>query len=105
MRHASGRVERTSPKLIGLRDRSVDRRAPAEASSADERVAVAYAGPTIISVPADVISRLKAVLGEGDWSQDRDRIAPKLVEWRGRGERTTPLLGAAEGLPIPQYPG
>ncbi len=45
-----------------------------------------------ISVPADVISRLKAVLGEGGWSQDRDRIAPKLVEWRGRWEGTTPLL-------------
>jgi len=45
-----------------------------------------------ISVPADVISRLKAVLGEGGWSQDPQRIAPKLVEWRGRWEGTTPLL-------------
>jgi len=45
-----------------------------------------------ISVPADVISRLKAVLGEGGWSQDPDRIAPRLVEWRGRWEGTTPLL-------------
>ncbi len=45
-----------------------------------------------ISVPADVISRLKAVLGEGGWSQDPDRIAPKLVEWRGRWTGTTPLL-------------
>ena len=45
-----------------------------------------------IPVPADVVSRLKAVLGEGGWSQDPDRIAPKLVEWRGRWEGTTPLL-------------
>ena len=26
-------------------------------------------------VPADVLSRLKAVLGEGGWSQDPDRLA------------------------------
>lgn len=43
-------------------------------------------------VPADVVSRLKAVLGEGGWSQDRDVIAPKLVEWRGRWQGETPLL-------------
>ena len=35
-------------------------------------------------VPADVISRIKAVLGEGGWSEDPDRLAPKLVEWRDR---------------------
>src|SRR4051812_48736931 len=45
-----------------------------------------------VSVPADVISRLKAVLGEGGWSQDPDRLAPKLVEERGRWRGTTPLL-------------
>ena len=45
-----------------------------------------------VSVPADVISRLKAVLGEGGWSQDPERIAPKLVEWRGRWQGATPLL-------------
>ncbi len=43
-------------------------------------------------VPADVISRLKALLGEGGWSQDADRLAPKLVEWRDRWSGTTPLL-------------
>ena len=43
-------------------------------------------------VPADVISRIKAVLGEGGWSQDPDRLAPKLVEWRDRWSGTTPLL-------------
>ena len=45
-----------------------------------------------VSVPADVISRLKAVLGEGGWSQDPDRLAPKLVEERGRWKGATPLL-------------
>jgi FAD/FMN-containing dehydrogenase len=43
-------------------------------------------------VPADVLSRLKAVLGETGWSQDPDRLAPKLVEWRDRWSGTTPLL-------------
>jgi FAD/FMN-containing dehydrogenase len=43
-------------------------------------------------VPADVLSRLKAVLGEGGWSQDPDRLAPKLVEWRDRWSGTTPFL-------------
>jgi FAD/FMN-containing dehydrogenase len=45
-----------------------------------------------VSVPADVISRLKAVLGDDGWSQDADRLAPKLVEERGRWRGTTPLL-------------
>jgi FAD/FMN-containing dehydrogenase len=45
-----------------------------------------------LAVPADVISRLKAVLGDGGWSQDPDRLAPKLVEWRDRWSGTTPLL-------------
>ena len=39
-----------------------------------------------------VVSRLKAVLGEGGWSQDPDVIAPLLVEWRGRWQGETPLL-------------
>ena len=43
-------------------------------------------------VPADVISRLKAVLGDGGWSEDAERIAPKLVEWRDRWVGTTPFL-------------
>ena len=45
-----------------------------------------------LAVPADVISRLKAVLGDGGWSQDPERLAPKLVEWRDRWSGTTPLL-------------
>src|ERR1700710_118345 len=43
-------------------------------------------------VAADVLSRLKAVLGEGGWSQDPERLAPKLLEWRDRWTGTTPLL-------------
>ena len=43
-------------------------------------------------VPADILSRLKAVLGEGGWSVDPERLAPKLVEWRDRWSGTTPLL-------------
>ena len=46
----------------------------------------------IAPIPADVISRLKAALGEGGWSEDPDRIAPKLVEWRDRWTGTTPFL-------------
>jgi FAD/FMN-containing dehydrogenase len=43
-------------------------------------------------VPADVLSRLKAVLGEGGWSQDPERLAPKLIEWRDRWTGETPFL-------------
>ncbi len=43
-------------------------------------------------VPADVISSLKAVLGPGGWSEDAERIAPKLVEWRDRWVGQTPFL-------------
>lgn len=43
-------------------------------------------------VPADVLSRLKSVLGDGGWSEDPERLAPKLVEWRDRWRGTTPLL-------------
>src|ERR1700754_85409 len=43
-------------------------------------------------VSADVVSRLKSVLGEGGWSQDPMRLAPKLVEERGRWKGATPLL-------------
>jgi FAD/FMN-containing dehydrogenase len=43
-------------------------------------------------VPADILSRLKSVLGEGGWSDDPERLAPKLIEWRDRWSGTTPLL-------------
>jgi FAD/FMN-containing dehydrogenase len=44
------------------------------------------------AVPADILSRLKAVLGDGGWSQDPERLAPKLLEWRDRWTGTTPFL-------------
>ena len=43
-------------------------------------------------VPADILSRLKSVLGPGGWSQDPERLAPKLIEWRDRWTGETPLL-------------
>ena len=45
-----------------------------------------------IAVSADVISRLKSVLGPQGWSQDPDRLAPKLLEWRDRWSGDTPLM-------------
>ncbi len=39
-----------------------------------------------------MLERLKALVGEGGWSQDVDRLAPKLAEWRDRWSGTTPLL-------------
>jgi FAD/FMN-containing dehydrogenase len=52
------------------------------------------ASPRISDPPIKdgVLDRLKAVVGEGGWSQDADRLAPKLVEWRDRWSGTTPLL-------------
>lgn len=41
---------------------------------------------------AAVIERLKQALGEGGWSQDPGRLAPKLIEWRDRWSGTTPFL-------------
>jgi FAD/FMN-containing dehydrogenase len=43
-------------------------------------------------VPDLVIDALKAAVGERGWSQDPDRLAPKLVEWRDRWTGSTPLL-------------
>jgi FAD/FMN-containing dehydrogenase len=43
-------------------------------------------------VPEDVLNRLKAMLGPAGWSEDPDRLAPKLVEWRDRWRGHTPLL-------------
>ena len=43
-------------------------------------------------VSPDAIAQLKALLGPGGWSDDPDRLAPKLAEWRGRWTGVTPLL-------------
>lgn len=44
------------------------------------------------AVPEDVLTRLKDILGPSGWSDDPDRLAPKLVEWRDRWRGHTPLL-------------
>ena len=38
------------------------------------------------------LDRLKAALGPGGWSQEPERVEPKLHEWRGRWKGETPLL-------------
>ncbi len=40
----------------------------------------------------ETLDRLKAALGPDGWSDDPARIAPKLVEWRGRWRGESPLL-------------
>ncbi len=44
------------------------------------------------TLPADVLTRMKDILGPDGWSDDPERLAPKLVEWRDRWRGTTPLL-------------
>ncbi|WP_050808380.1 FAD-binding oxidoreductase [Asticcacaulis biprosthecium] len=44
------------------------------------------------AVAAEVIARIKAVVGEAGWSQDPSRVDPKLTEWRGKWKGHTPLL-------------
>ena len=39
-----------------------------------------------------VLEAIKAALGPSGWSDDLERLAPKLVEWRDRWRGTTPLL-------------
>jgi FAD/FMN-containing dehydrogenase len=43
-------------------------------------------------VDAQTLDRLKVALGPGGWSDDPQRIAPKLIEWRGRWRGNTPIL-------------
>ena len=40
----------------------------------------------------EVVARLQDLLGPDGWSCDPDRLAPKLVEWRGRWTGATPIL-------------
>ena len=44
------------------------------------------------SLSPDVAARLQAIVGVGGWSDDPERLAPKLEEWRGRWKGRTPLL-------------
>ncbi len=46
----------------------------------------------ITPAPVQVLAQLKSALGEGGWSDDPERLAPKLVEWRDRWHGATPLL-------------
>jgi FAD/FMN-containing dehydrogenase len=43
-------------------------------------------------ISSAVLDGLKAVVGESGWSQDPDRLEPKLVEWRDRWHGATPIL-------------
>ncbi len=45
-----------------------------------------------MTISADVLARLKTAVGDKGFSEDRDEIAPHLVEWRGRYRGHTPLL-------------
>jgi FAD/FMN-containing dehydrogenase len=47
---------------------------------------------TDAAVSPDIIARLKDLAGPGNWSDDPDRLAPKLVEWRERWSGHTPIL-------------
>ena len=38
------------------------------------------------------LDQLKAALGDGGWTDDPERLAPHLVEWRDRWSGTTPLM-------------
>src|SRR5580692_10963502 len=42
--------------------------------------------------PPEVVAELKAAVGPAGWSEDPDRLAPLLVEWRDRWTGHTPLL-------------
>jgi FAD/FMN-containing dehydrogenase len=44
------------------------------------------------AVSADVLARIKAVVGEAGYSDDPARLDPKLTEWRGKWKGHTPLL-------------
>ncbi len=45
-----------------------------------------------MSIAAEHIDALKAILGPGGWKQDADDLAPFLSEWRDRWSGKTPLL-------------
>lgn len=45
-----------------------------------------------ITADPKVLDRLKAIVGPQGWSDDADRIAPKLIEWRERWSGATPIL-------------
>ena len=55
--------------------------------------AVSPQAPSRSAAPSrQALDALKAAIGEGGWSDDPDRIGPKLAEWRDRWRGNTPLL-------------
>ena len=45
-----------------------------------------------VSLPTDLIDRLKAAVGDKGWSQDPHELEPHVKDWRGRYEGATPIL-------------
>ncbi|WP_300541513.1 FAD-binding oxidoreductase [Maricaulis sp.] len=45
-----------------------------------------------VTLPADLIDRLKAALGPKGWSEDPHEVAPHVEDWRGRYKGQTPIL-------------
>jgi len=43
-------------------------------------------------VPADVVARIKAIVGPKGWSDDAATLAPQLIDWRRRYQGRTPVL-------------
>ena len=56
------------------------------------KLAAMYTGAMTTAPSPETLERLKAALGDGGWSVDPERLAPKLVEWRDRWRGSTPLL-------------
>ena len=50
-------------------------------------------GPRLAApVSPETLDLVKAALGPGGWSDDPDKVAGRLTEWRGRWRGETPLL-------------
>ena len=45
-----------------------------------------------VSLPADLLDRLKDALGPKGWSQDPHELEPHVADWRGRHQGATPIL-------------
>src|ERR1700761_8620154 len=88
----TGRTPGASPWRLCQRPASARRSTTGCAARLGSWGSGRYMEPMTAPVSPDVIARLKSVLGEGGWSQDPTRLAPKLVEERGRWKGTTPLL-------------
>jgi FAD/FMN-containing dehydrogenase len=45
-----------------------------------------------MNIPAHILAQFKTAAGDGGWTDDAQRIAPHLVEWRDRYRGSTPLM-------------